>query len=320
MDNVDAEAVASCPLCGAGAFRRLSVPRRWTGGDFFEPLKGRLALVECRACRLVYTNPRPSSSTLAAFYNRDDYEFHDSAGTAATGSRADFFLERVLRHLPSHAPRTLLDFGAGGGGFLHHAKRRGFAVTAYEPSPRGLASCLAGGLDATDRLDDLPSSAFGVVTLHHVVEHLRNPTDTLRTVRRFLAPGGRLYVEVPNAHSLRARLALPFLSRHFAIDERHRAYPIHLFYYSPQTLRQQLIRSGWSVAAMFTVGLGIDELILRNQPEPQFGGRASHVAAVPHGARSRTRWRRALRDGFLDACLGENLGAIARVNDDERVN
>jgi SAM-dependent methyltransferase len=215
------ETAEHCPLCEARGAQRLPVPGRWVGAEVFSPLAGTIGLVRCNACRLVYVNPRPPRSMLAAFYGREDYAFHDGDGSDATGGRADFFLQRVLDRLPASAPRTLLDYGAGGGGFLQHARKRGWVVSGFEPAPRGVASCRRAGLDVTDRLEDLPSSAFGVITVHHVVEHLSNPTEALRQIRRLLTPDGRLYVEVPNARSLRARLALPFLSQRLPVDERY---------------------------------------------------------------------------------------------------
>jgi 2-polyprenyl-3-methyl-5-hydroxy-6-metoxy-1,4-benzoquinol methylase len=311
-----AEALTRCPLCDARDWRSLPVPRRWIGGHIFGALRGTLGLVRCEDCGLVFVNPRPSNQTLSLFYSGNDYGFHDVDGSAATGRRADFFLERVLRQLPTGAPRTLLDFGAGGGGFIRHANRCGWQARGFEPAAQGLASCRRAGLDVTDRLDDLPSEEFGLVTLHHVLEHLPNPTEVLRGVRRFVAAQGRMYVEVPNARSLRARLAFPCLSQQFDIDERHRAYPAHLFYYSPHTLRRQLTNAGWTIEDMFTIGIGLDEFIIRRElkestPQPLVERRTN--TADCDRAQSRRRLRTALRDRFLEACLGENIGVIARV-------
>jgi 2-polyprenyl-3-methyl-5-hydroxy-6-metoxy-1,4-benzoquinol methylase len=101
----------------------------------------------------------------------------------------------------------LLDYGAGGGSFLLDARSRGWDVRGFEPGRRGVQTCCGAGLDVTDDLSELPSGAFGVVTMHHVLEHIADPAVALRDVRRLLAPGGRLFVEVPNARSLRARLS-----------------------------------------------------------------------------------------------------------------
>ena len=203
----------------------------------------------------------------------------------------------------------MLDYGAGGGGFLTYARDRGWQIRGFEPGKRGLESCRQAGLDVTDKLEELPAGAFGLVTLHHVFEHLANPTGILGGIRSLLSPHGRLYIEVPNALSLRARLAIPFLSRRFRVDERYRAYPIHMMYYSDSTLRRMLEKAGWVVEKTFTIGLGMDEFFTRSAdsqiPTNRAGGTSS---AVPSGKR---RLRHYLRDAFLGLGVGENLAAIA---------
>ena len=169
------------------------------------------------------------------------------------------------------------------------------------------------GLEVTDKLTELPSGAFGLITLHAVFEHLANPTEVLDEIRRFLAPDGRLYIEVPNVRALRARLAIPLLSRRFGVDERYRAYPIHLMYYSECTLRKMLEKAGWVVEKSFTLGLGMDEFFTSSATSHK----QTHLAGgsrgdVPSGKR---RLRHYLRDVFLGLGLGENLAVIAHPSD-----
>jgi SAM-dependent methyltransferase len=162
----------------------------------------------------------------------------------------------------------------------------------------------------TDNVEDLPSGEFGLITLHHVFEHLANPVEALDGIRRLLAKGGRLFIEVPNARSLRARLALPFLSRQFNVDERYRAYPIHLMlYYSDRTLRGMLGKARWMVAGTFTLGLGMDEFILHTEPDSRQTSGSTAARSVRPAPRRRLR--HILRDTFLRLGLGENLAALA---------
>ena len=72
-------------------------------------------------------------------------------------------------------------------------------------------------------LDEFAFASFDVIVLNHVFEHVSEPRALLKKLRRLLTPGGVLFLEVPNAGSARARLAFPFLSRHFPVDERSRS-------------------------------------------------------------------------------------------------
>jgi SAM-dependent methyltransferase len=249
---------------------------------------------------------------LSAFYSGDTYPCHDATGSASAGAKADFILERIAEYLPPEGPRTALDYGAGGGGFLSHIRNRGWKVRGFEPGKRGLESCRQAGLEVTDKLEDLSPGDFGLVTLHHVFEHLPNPTKVLDGVRRLLARDGRLYIEVPNARSLRARLAIPFLSRRFRIDERYRAYPIHLMYYSDRTLRAMLGKAGWTVEMTFTIGLGLGEFFIYPESTHKGTTRAGETGRVLPPPKRRLRY--ILRDAFLSLGIGENLAAIAYPN------
>jgi SAM-dependent methyltransferase len=309
METTTTEYLDACPNCNGTSWKTLPVPGNWIGLTTFGDLHGKIGLVRCRDCQLKFTNPRPSSERLSAFYSGDTYICHDSAGSASAGAKAEYLLNQITRYLPSQSQRNLLDYGAGGGGFLCHARARGWNVRGFEPGKRGLESCQNAGLEATDRLEELPAESFDLVTLHHVFEHLADPTEVLDGIRTLLAPQGRVYVEVPNANSLRACLSNPILTRWFSVDERYRAYPIHLFYYTDQTIRQAFKKAGWEVETTFTVGLGLDEYIVRRQtlkePSPRIGKPGS---GSPSAQR---RLRHSLRDSFLRLGLGENLAVIA---------
>jgi 2-polyprenyl-3-methyl-5-hydroxy-6-metoxy-1,4-benzoquinol methylase len=272
-------------------------------------LQGKIGLVECRSCKLIFTNPRPSVGRLSAFYSGEAYPCHEATGSTSAGAKADFVLCRVANYLPPDAPRSLLDYGAGGGGFLSHAHNLGWTVRGFEPGKRGLEACRRAGLDVTDNLEALPPREFGLITLHHVFEHLPNPTEALEGIRRHLARNGRLFIEVPNVRSLRARLAFPSLSRRFGIDERYRAYPIHLMYYSDHTLRQMLEKAGWKVETTFTIGIGLDVFFVR--PGLLTRQAAASSPTITVRPPPKRRFRHTLRDAFLSLGLGENLAAIA---------
>ncbi len=70
---------------------------------------------------------------LSAFYSGDTYSCHEASGSASSGVKADYILNRVTHFLPHETPRTLLDFGAGSGGFLSQARSKGWKVQGYEP-------------------------------------------------------------------------------------------------------------------------------------------------------------------------------------------
>ena len=313
--NIDValtENLEACPLCGGTSWKTLAVPGRWIGPEVYGELTGKIGLMKCRSCGLRFINPRPSTEKLTEFYSGDTYTCHEATGSSSAGAKADFVLNRIAESLPADSPRSLLDYGAGGGAFLLHARDHDWKVKGFEPGKRGLESCRKAGLDATDNLEELARGEYGLVTMHHVFEHLANPIEVLYGIRPLLADQGRLFIEVPNANSLRAQLAFPFLTRRLPIDERYRAYPIHLMYYSDSTLRQMLAKAGWTTEMTFTSGMGLDEYFIRAERAQDGLALAEKSGRVSTKPKRRLRHR--LRDAYLSAGIGECLAAIAYPN------
>jgi len=91
---------------------------------------------------------------------------------------------------------------------------------------------------------------FDVVVMGFVLEHVHSPQQVLRHFARFLAPGGRCFVAVPNAESLHRRFGheaglLPDL---MTLGEGDKTLG-HLRLYTVASLTQELTECGFRVVA-----------------------------------------------------------------------
>ncbi len=304
MRTVD---VPACPVCEGTRRRRLAVPRRQVGEAFFAACQPAPGLVACRACRFVFASPRPDDAALAAFYDQQDYTAagdEDAAGAALAVGHQLAFLAR--RGVTVGAGTRLLDIGCGGGHLLAAARARGAEVLGFDAGEPSRKACAARGLPVTGEPAGL--RGFDVVAISHTLEHVPDLGAMLALCRGALAPGGHLLIEVPNVGSLRARAAPRWASRTGATDERYRAFPVHLSYFAPPTLRRLLARHGLADVAMTTRGLGFS-LPRRRRPSPPPAPAAP--SSAPDAPRAPTLTSRA-RAAFLDRLLGENLLTIAR--------
>jgi SAM-dependent methyltransferase len=110
----------------------------------------------------------------------------------------------------ARAGQSLLDVGCGGGIFLALARNRGLRATGLDIQDRQLRWAGETASDAElhqATLEDFvrawPERRFDVVTAFHVLEHVQDPIQFLRTALERLHPGGRLAVAVPNRDRMR---------------------------------------------------------------------------------------------------------------------
>lgn len=92
-----------------------------------------------------------------------------------------------------------LDVGTGLGGVLDYGKAFAEEIAAVEPQEGARKLLTDLGYQVFKGIEDAPDGHYDLITLFHVLEHTLDPVDILTTVRRKLAPGGSVVVEVPHA-------------------------------------------------------------------------------------------------------------------------
>jgi SAM-dependent methyltransferase len=135
---------------------------------------------------------------------QDRYYYRDVGAIEAAREK----LAWVEAH--SRARGRLLDVGANVGSFVREAAAR-FEARGIEPNARTVAwgrAYLGADLEVGSIFQEVPAwlGRFDAVTLFDVIEHVDDPTAALRQCRRYLAPGGRLFITTPDLASLGARL------------------------------------------------------------------------------------------------------------------
>jgi 2-polyprenyl-3-methyl-5-hydroxy-6-metoxy-1,4-benzoquinol methylase len=194
-----------CPGCGDPGVRTLFRAR----DRLYRTTDKHFLVVECKNCRLIRLEPRPSLQELARYYP-DEYWYAPQGDAASQLEEAyrRFVLRDhvnfVMRAVQESGEKGLLvDVGCGGGLLLRMLRERGLPVLGLETSlPAATSAWKRNGVAVV--CGDLSKSPIergtcAAVTMFHVLEHLHDPVSYLRTARDLLVPGGRLVVQVPNA-------------------------------------------------------------------------------------------------------------------------
>jgi trans-aconitate methyltransferase len=90
-----------------------------------------------------------------------------------------------------------------------------------------------------------PAQPFNSIILEHVLEHVSDPVSLLKQVKSWLAPGGRLFVGVPNGNSIHRLVAvkMKLLDSPCQLNQRDHALG-HRRVYTPETLKRDIEESG----------------------------------------------------------------------------
>jgi len=223
----------TCYLCGdAEYFKRPGQVRD-------DPL---LDVLECSGCGLVY---------LSSVDHISD-ELYQNSGMHTNGKldieawleetkhddsrRYQFLQDRIT-------DRKVLDFGCGAGGFLDLARMNAESVVGVELERAARASYTARGLTVYSHLNQVKESdqRWDFITAFHVIEHLRDPRETLKKLSSLLNEGGEIVIEVPSSDDALLTLYgnVPF--QNFTYWDQH------LFLFNPTTIKKLIEQVGLSI-------------------------------------------------------------------------
>lgn len=257
-----------CPICGH------------TDTAYFHK-RNYYAYFRCPECKLVFLHPVPSERKISSLYNRH-YEFRVDERAESRFLKQAYDILGRLRVL-SPGASSLLDIGCGYGTFVREAKKYGFHPTGLEPAKNLFKHAKKSRVRVVNTgfesyFEQNPRVRFDVITLIHVIEHLRSPERSLRLITRHLKKNGILFIETPNADS--HLLYVEQQDYTFLTPPEH----IHLF---ARASLESLVRGLGREVSIKTMTHSYPEHfmgIARRIRHGQFGGRDRHFKHAPPAA------------------------------------
>jgi len=252
-------------------------------------------IVECKECRLIRLEPRPSPQELASYYP-DSYWFmpEGKAGRLAEAYRRFVLRDhlRFVKQAVANSDRTgyVVDVGCGNGLLLSLLPYK--KILGLDSSPKaisvawrhnGVPGACANLLNAP-----LPPESCSVITMFHLVEHLAEPVRFLEAAHSLLTPGGRLVVQVPNISCWQF---LFFGERWNGLD-----VPRHLFNYRQRDLESLLGYCGFEVVRRKNFSLRDNPAGLATTLAPGLDPMARRIRRITESG-----FKRILKDGLYFA-------------------
>lgn len=240
--------LGACPVCGEAS--RSVLRNQRTTQNPKDP--ARWTVCCCQTCKHGYLDPQPDVEELASYYGPDygPYETHHGLSDDLGRVINEVKKSGEYRHVRIRAGQHILDVGCGGGSFLQVAKAMGAECEGVEPSQYGAERARRSGLQVYHgTLDEYCTSRstnnkFDLITFSHVLEHLHDPIDVLRSARSLLSHQGVIWLAVPNGQ---CAVAKRLKWRWHSSD-----LPIHLMHFSLESMTKTAELAGLHVASLET--------------------------------------------------------------------
>jgi 2-polyprenyl-3-methyl-5-hydroxy-6-metoxy-1,4-benzoquinol methylase len=238
--------------------------------DSFEVMKN-------EAYDMLVTFPVPEH--LETYYKSEDYISH-------TDSNKTFF-DKVYQTVRNYTlkqkcallnsfnteAKTILDIGAGTGDFLKVCENNNWKVLGIEPSLDARNIAKKKGIHLKENLSDINNQRFDVITLWHVLEHVEDLKDTIKTLNCLLKPEGRIVIAVPNFKSNDAK----FYKEHWAAFD----VPRHLWHFSQNAIQKLFSEVEMTVAK--TLPMKFDSYYVSLLSEKYKSGKSKPIRAFYRG-------------------------------------
>ena len=157
---------------------------------------------------MLVTTPVPKN--LGEYYKSEDYISHTDAKDSLFDKAYHFVktitLKRKIKLINSFSQtsKTILDVGAGTGEFLKVCQDNSWEVFGTEPDLDARKIAKNKGINLQENLSKINSQKFDIITLWHVLEHVENLQEYIKSLKELLKVDGKIIIAVPNYKSFDA--------------------------------------------------------------------------------------------------------------------
>lgn len=202
-------------------------------------------ILHCPECGYVWLSPKISADELDKYYATQERWITETTAYEEQAKFIKKFTKPGMR---------VLDIGSFDRRLINLLAKAGAAQTnCVEPDKTYTGE---GFRTLEDAVDVAGENSFDLITMGHVFEHVQNPMEVLEACKLLLAPGGALFIEVPNLEEPQVQV-VPYWT------------PFHQSYFTSNTLTYMLEKAGFIVKGVEFTGYQAVRMLARNFTHPE---------------------------------------------------
>lgn len=159
-------------------------------------LKSTIHVVQCSSCGFIFTDTDQTQDEYDLYYSRQNMYYKPV--TEITKYVTDIF---DVSHKYLNSESSIIDIGCGGGSLLTLFKSKGYTnVSGIDTSKVCVEHLRANEVHCIHgSVFSVQSNLFDYVTCCHVLEHIIDIHGFVKHLKKFMKPGGHMYIEVPDS-------------------------------------------------------------------------------------------------------------------------
>ena len=235
---------------------------------------------------MLVTQPIPEN--LYNYYESNNYISHtDEAKTLLEKvyqTVKKIALKRKLELINKYAntSKTILDIGCGTGEFLITARKNNWHTLGVEINDEARNKSSKKNITTYKFIEEVKSSQFNIITLWHVLEHLKDLNGTITKISSLLDTDGTLVIAVPNYKSYDAN----YYKEYWAAYDT----PRHLWHFSQRSI--STIFENHNLKVVRTLPMYFDSYYVSLLSEKYKTGKSNYLKAFYRGFRSNLKAKR----------------------------
>ena len=231
-----------CPLCNSERIQKQIEAQDFSiSGELFE-------IYSCNECGFYFTQNHPDEADIAPYYQSEDYISHSDTSKGLINTIYHWvrkiMLNRKYRLIKRENPnKKLLDIGCGTGYFLDYMQKKNYEVYGVEKEKNAREFAINNfniPVTSPDNfLSQKQNKQYDIITYWHVLEHIQNFNEYLKSTHNKLNKDGILIIALPNHKSYDAK----YYKQYWAGYD----VPRHLWHFDPDTLKKLIKNHGFKI-------------------------------------------------------------------------